>query len=600
MTRTTPAATTDGQPSPPGRSAVEDVKQASRHLRGTIGAELTRPEEPFSADSTSLLKFHGIYQQDDRDQRRARAAKKLPLAYSCMVRTSVPGGVLSAEQWLALDGLTDKLADGSLRITTRQGIQYHFVAKEGLRPLIATLNEHLVTTKGACGDIVRNVSACPAPHHDRRQHELLAAAQHLAERFRPRTGAYYELWVDGERAATAEEAPAGAGDGAAGAMGAPEDEPLYGETYLPRKFKISLAWPGDNCVDIFAQDVGVVPHEGGYVVLAGGGLGMSHSREDDTYPRLASPVGWVPAERLGATVEAIITTQRDFGNREDRHRARLKYTIDDRGLDWFRAEVADRAGAPFGDAPPLPPWRDSDEHLGWSPQADGRWFLGVHVASGRVLDTAEQAQRSALREVVERYGCETRLTARQDVLLCGIDDADRAGVESILRRHRVPLAEELRPVRRLAMACPALPTSGQALGEAERAMPDLVDGVGRVLDEQELGDLPLRVNVTGCPNGCARPYTAEVGIVGRTKTTYDLYVGGAVGGDRLAERVARDVRLADLPAALAPLLARYRAEAAEGEGFGDFCARVGSASLAALVPVFERRRGRSAPAEADA
>src|SRR5215207_7958380 len=318
-----------------GRSHVEDVKEASHHLRGTLAAELADAAEAFSNDATTLLKFHGIYQQDDRDQRRALTAAKAPLAYSCMVRTSVPGGVLSAEQWLALDAAADDIGDGTLRVTTRQGIQFHFVAKSDLRTLIGGLNRHLITTKGACGDIVRNVVACPAPHADRRQAELLDAARAIAERFRPQTRAYYELWMEGEKALTASP-PADEDE--------VEDEPIYGETYLPRKFKIGLAWPGDNCIDVYTQDIGIVPQvrDGvdGYAVLAGGGLGLSHARPDDTYPRLASPVAWVPPEDLGAIADAIVVIQRDHGNRADRQRARLKYTIDELGVDWFRTEVA--------------------------------------------------------------------------------------------------------------------------------------------------------------------------------------------------------------------------------------------------------------------
>ncbi|MPY95849.1 MAG: NADPH-dependent assimilatory sulfite reductase hemoprotein subunit, partial [Acidimicrobiia bacterium] len=585
----TDATNTDGltsgpAPDAPARSAVEDVKEASRFLRGTLADELAEASDHFSHDNTQLLKFHGVYQQDDRDQRRARAAKREDLAHSCMVRTSLPGGVLTAEQWLAADALADQVGDGTLRVTTRQDLQYHFVAKQDLRTLISELNRHLVTTRGACGDGVRNVVACPALVKGRDQGELVAVAQELAARFRPRTGAYWELWVDGQKSVSALEAP--------------ESEPLYGTTFLPRKFKIGLAWPGDNCIDVYSQDVGIVPHDGGYAVLVGGGLGLSHAREEDTYPRLASPLCWVPEERLGDTVEAIVTVQRDFGDRLDRQRARLKYTIDVGGLEWFRAEVERRVGVPLAAPPELEPWAGSDEHLGWCEQPDGSWSLGVHVDSGRVRDHAGTQLRTALRAAVA-HAAEVRLTARQDVLLCGIAVGDRAAVEEVLRAHGVALAEELRPLRRLAMACPALPTCGQALGEAERIMPGLVDGLDKALVERGLGDLELRVNVTGCPNGCARPYTAELGIVGRTKKTYDLYVGGTVGGDRLAERVARDVALDDIPTALGPLLEAYASGGREGEGFGEYCARVGGEVLVPLVPeTGRRRRGARAAAAA--
>ena len=545
----------------------EDVKRSSAHLRGDLSSELADRGDRFSADSTVLLKFHGIYQQDDRDQRRARTQARQELAYSCMVRTSVPGGVLTADQWLALDGLADEVGGGALRITTRQGIQYHGVVKRDLRHLVGTLNRHLVSTLSACGDVVRNVSCCPAPHDDRRQDALLAHARHLAARFRPQTGAYYEVWLDGEQAVTASPASDAA------------EEPFYGDVYLPRKFKIGLAWPGDNCIDVFTHDVGIVPVERdgaeGFVVLVGGGLGMSHAREDDTYPRLATPLGWCEPSRLGEVVEAVVAVQRDHGNRGDRHRARLKYLIDERGEAWFRDAVEARLGRPLADAPELPVWTTADEHLGWHRQADGRWFLGVHVDSGRVRDDGDQRQRSALREIVARFGTEVRLTARQDILLCGVEGRDRRAVEAILREHGVALAEELPPVRRLAVACPALPTCGQALAEAERVLPKISATVEDGLASVGLDGTEVRVHVTGCPNGCARPYTAEIGIVGRTKTAYDVYVGGAATGERLARRLATGVKLADLGDRLRPLLERYQQERLDGEGVGDFANRLG-------------------------
>jgi sulfite reductase (ferredoxin) len=545
----------------------EDIKRASGQLRGTLAAELAEPTDRFSAESQVLLKFHGIYQQDDRDQRRARTQARQDLAYACMVRTSVPGGVLTADQWVALDALADEVGGGALRITTRQGIQYHGVLKQDLRHLVSTLNRNLVTTLAACGDVVRNVACCSAPHDDRRQDALLAYAQQLARRFRPQTGAYYEVWLDGEPAVTASR-PTG-----------PDEEPLYGETYLPRKFKIGLAWPGDNCIDVYSQDVGIVPTERdgtpGFVILVGGGLGMSHAREDDTYPRLATPLGWCPPEDLGDVVEAVITVQRDHGNRTDRNRARLKYLLDERGEAWFRGEVEARLGRPLADAPPVPAWTTADEHLGWHRQEGGGWFLGIHVDSGRVRDHGDQRLRSALREVASRYATEVRLTARQDVLLCGIQGRDRRAVEGVLRRHGVPLAEELPPVRRLAVACPALPTCGQALGEAERVLPQVTATVEEALEATGLAGTEVRVHMTGCPNGCARPYTAEIGLVGRTKTAYDVYIGGAATGDRLARRLATGVKLAALDEHLRPVFEQYRDQRLPGEGIGDFAERVG-------------------------
>ncbi len=560
--------------------SVEDVKRASQYLRGDLAEELGATTDAFEADSVALLKFHGIYQQDDRDVRRARASKKLPLDYSCMVRTSVPGGRITAQQWLSQDRLAE-LADGAMRLTTRQGMQFHMVPKGSLRPLVKGINETLLTTLAACGDVVRNIMGCPWP--DERQEIIGPLLDQLVARFRPRTRAYWELWIDGERAVTAEPG---------------DPEPVYGDVYLPRKFKIAVGWPGDNCVDVLANDVGIVPTLAagtsgpltGFMLYVGGGLGMSHAREDDTYPRLASPLGWVTPERIVDVVEAIVTTQRDHGNREDRHRARLKYLVDERGIDWMRQEVGRRAGAPLGPPVDLPPWT-ADDHHG---VRDG--VLGVPVPSGKVVDRDGVDIRTALRELAaDGTVTELRVTPRQDLLLLGIAP-DRIGeVEQRLRDHGVPLAGDVSNLRRLAIACPALPTCGQALGEAERVLPDLVSELEKVFADTGNGDAAVRLNMTGCPNGCARPYTAEIGIVGRTKTTYDVYVGGSPGGDRLAERIRADVPLDQLPAVLAPVLQRYAGT--EGS-FGDWAAGVGAETVSTWLPepVVRRRRAAAEPA----
>jgi sulfite reductase (ferredoxin) len=552
------------EPASPTLSAgptSEDIKAASRGLRGALSVELKDGTDAFSTESCQILKFHGIYQQDNRDVRRERTRAHEELDHIFMVRASVPGGALTAEQWLAMDRLADEVGGGTLRLTSRGGVQFHFTRKGGLAPLIRSLDAHLITTLAACGDVNRNVVACPAPLDDSRQKVLLDLAQRLAVRFRPRTHAYYEVWVDGEKAVTSE---------------VPEAEPVYGPTYLPRKFKIGVAWPGDNCTDIFSHDLGLVPAIGaggveGFTVLVGGGLGATHARPD-TFPRLADVLGWVPADAVEELAEAVIVAFRDLGNREDRKRARLKYVIEDIGLDAFRGEVEQRWGQSLATAPALPAWHQHD-HLGWHHQDDGRWFLGVPVASGRVAG----GLRTALREVIERFGpagVTLKITPRQDVLITGIDAAARSDVVAILRSHDVALADDLTPVRRLAMACPALPTCGLALSEAERVAPDVLDMLERELADRGLSDLDLHVRMTGCPNGCARPYTAEIGIVGRTKTGYDIHLGGAAAGDRLAPPVAKSVKLAELPTVLAPYLDRYVADRSDGESFGDFVHRV--------------------------
>ncbi len=450
-------------------SAVEDVKASSNHLAGRIASDLASDSDDFGGESVSLLKFHGIYQQDDRDIRRERGRRGLPPDFRCMVRASIPGGALTAAQYLELDRLADAVGDGSLRITTREGIQFHFVRKGDVGGLVRRLNASLVTTLAACGDVVRNVVACPAPLADRDAAGLQAAATELSRRLKPRTQAYWQLWVDGERAASA-GAPTAAGEGG------DDVEPLYGATYLPRKFKIGLAFPGDNCVDVFTHDVGIVPRIEGnrvtaFTLLAGGGLGMTHNKPD-TYPRLADVLGTVEPAALVDAVAAVVAIHRDHGDREDRKHARLKYVVEEWGAAAFRAEVERRLGGRLLEAPALS-WGATDDHLGWHRQADGRWFVGVRVANGRVRD-GDVRLRSALREIVRRWEPGIRMTPRQDILLTGLSRVDRAPVEALLAAHGVPLVEALAPVERHALACPALPTCGLALAEAERALPALL------------------------------------------------------------------------------------------------------------------------------
>jgi sulfite reductase (ferredoxin) len=564
--------------------SAEKIKLESNYLGGTIGTELVDDRPDFDHDAELLLKFHGIYQQDDRDVRRARTQLKLPLDYSCMVRASVPGGVITSEQWLALDRVA-ALADQKLRLTTRQGVQYHVVHKGELRELVAGINASLLTTLGACGDVVRNVMACPLPHPERTAVIEPLVAEMVA-RFRPQTESYWELWVDGERAVSAE--PPAAMDPI------DEVEPIYGAAYLPRKFKIAIAWPGDNCVDIYTNDVGIVPtlSEGtvgeltGFVVLAGGGMGMSHSRPDDTYPLLAQPVGWVPPDEIGQVVEAIVTTQRDFGNRDDRSRARLKYLLEERGIGWLREQIEARTGRTLAPPVELPDW-EVGAHHGWH-DVDGSKALGLPVPSGKVAGGLRLALRRLIADGAVR---ELRVTPRQDLLLLGVTDAE--AVENVLRANGVPLASDQSPTRNLAIACPALPTCSKALGEAERVLPDVVEQLEKVLADTGNTDLPLRLNMTGCPNGCSRPYAAELGIVGRTKKNYDIHVGGSPAGDRLARVLRADVPLAAIPELLRPLLTAFANSDNDGS-FGDWCVEQDWQWLESLLPEpTGRRRART-------
>ena len=556
--------------------SVEQIKTRSKFLAGTIAEELDNDEPSFDADTQQIIKFHGIYQQDDRDVRKERLRAGLDKDYRCMVRASLPGGTISAAQYLVMDELSDRVGNGTLRITTRQGIQYHFTRKGDVRELIRTLNEHLLTTLAGCGDVVRNVMACPAPTPERESAQLVADAKEIARQVKPQSDAYWQLWLDGEKAVSAvapdEEATAD------------DPEPMLGPTYLPRKFKIGFAWPGDNCVDVFTQDIGIVPHvtDGvveAYTLVVGGGMGMTHNKAS-TYPRLADPLCSVTREELLQVVKAIITVQRDYGDREDRKFARMKYLVANWGVERFRAEVESRIGRTLA-APRELDWSQTTDHLGWQPQADGRFTLGVRVANGRIVDSGQVRMRSALRAVAEHHASEVRFTPNQDVLLVGIAADDHDAVEALLREHGVRSVEELPLVARHALACPALPTCGLALAEAERVAPAFIDDVQSRLEAAGLGEESVHLRITGCPNGCARPYATEIGFVGRGSDRYTIYLGGSREGTRINAEFADRVPGGELGKRLEPVFEAYRGERRDAdETFGDWCHRHGVEALA--------------------
>ncbi len=552
-------------------SAAESAKIAAHYLRGSIAEELNNAESVFSKPATGVLKFHGIYQQDDRDLRKLGDKR-----FSAMVRVGIPGGVLTADQYLTLDRLAD-LGDGSLRITTRQDIQYHYVPKQRLRELIRGLNESYLSTLAACGDVVRNVISCPAPFENEQRKELYPVVKFLSRSLKPKTTAYYEIWMDGERAASAE---------------APDEnaEPLYGVSYLPRKFKIGFSYPGDNTIDIYANDIGIVPHyrDGqlvGFTILVGGGMGQSAGVKA-SHPRLADPICAVGpnAEELLEVAAAIVGIHRDFGNRSNRKLARLKYVMDDWGVAKFKAELDARVGRVLKPPQPLS-WTRSNDYLGWHAQTTSSdtstaWFVGVPVVSGRVKDFDSARQiRTGLREVVSRFGLEVRLTCQQNLYLAGIRDEDRAEVAAMLRAHGIAAPRELPPVLRHAMACPALPTCGQAITESERMMPGLVTEVQSELNRIGLRDQTIHLRTSGCPNGCSRPYTAEIGIVGASVDMYTIYLGASPLGTRLGSMFAQNVKRHEIVSRLRPVLEFYKDARRPGEQFGDFCHRIGIGSL---------------------
>jgi sulfite reductase (ferredoxin) len=554
-------------------SKAEAIKQQSRQLRGTLAQDLADTATPFDKVGYSLLKFHGIYQGYDRDSATERKQRGDDKIWQLMVRVRIPGGRLTASQYLALDELAGTHANGSLRITTRQSIQFHGVLKSHLKAAIAEINGVLLTTLAACGDVVRTVTTVPAPIRDRVHDRLESDARSLSTHLLPKTGAYHEIWVDGEKVTTEEEPDE-------------EPDPLYGERFLPRKFKIGLAIPEDNTIDVLTNDLAIVAlFEGdtlaGYNFLLGGGHGMTHNKPE-TYARLATPVAFIEPDDLLAAAAAVVRLHRDHGDRGNRRHARLKYVIAERGEEWAREQLSEDLGKALAPCRKMPDFAVPD-HLGWHEQGDGKLYLGVPVESGRIVDGERIRIRTALREIVARFRVDPILMPSQDIILSQIAPADRAAITALLRSHGVRLAEDLLPVERWALACPALPSCGLALTEAERVQGDIVGAIAARLRRWGLERERLSIRITGCPNGCARPYTGDIGIVGRVPGSYTLYVGGDFAGTRLNEAIAERLGIAGIAEALDPLFALFASSRAAGEGFGDFCHRIGIATLQQIV-----------------
>ncbi|HUC11741.1 MAG TPA: NADPH-dependent assimilatory sulfite reductase hemoprotein subunit [Stellaceae bacterium] len=561
-------------------SKAEAVKQHSRQLRGHIGRDIADIANPFDKEGYALLKFHGVYQGYDRDSATELKQRGESKVWQFMVRVRIPGGRLTAEQYLGLDAIAGDHADGTLRITTRQSIQFHGVVKSRLKAAIAAVNHSLLTTLAACGDVVRTVTTVPAPIRDAAHDRLEADARRLSTHLLPQTGAYHEIWVDGEKWQDAAAEPV---------------DPLYGERYLPRKFKIGLAIPEDNTIDVLTNDLAILARwEGGRLVgydfLLGGGHGMTHNNAK-TYPRLATPVAFVLPDDLLAAAAAVVKLHRDWGDRGNRRHARLKYVIAEHGEDWARARLGEYLGKDLEPARPLPRLSVPD-HLGWHEQRDGKLYLGIPVASGRIADAGPGlGLRTALREIVARFRCDPILMPSQDIILSEIHPEHRDAITALLRAHKVRLAGNISPAERWALACPALPTCGLALTEAERVRDDIVAQIQQRLAYHGLAQERLSIRITGCPNGCARPYTGDIGIVGRMPGYYALFVGGDFEGTRLNTAVADKVALDAIGETLEPLLALFAAARFADEGFGDFCHRLGLPALQlALSRPSEARR----------
>ncbi|MCE2800089.1 MAG: NADPH-dependent assimilatory sulfite reductase hemoprotein subunit [Planctomycetaceae bacterium] len=546
----------------PKLSAVELIKDQSRYLRGTIGSELLADSNHFGKDDLQLLKFHGTYQQDDREQRKSSGESgKSEKEYSFMVRTRIPAGIMTAQQLLAHLDLCDSIGNSTLKITTRQGLQLHGILKKDLRQCMQTINQCMLTTLSACGDVNRNTMACPAPYTDTVRATVQKLAQDISDHLSPQTKSYYELWL--KDLTSGQETLEGGSDQTV--------EPIYGKTYLPRKFT--------NCLGFIAvvRDGHVI----GYNVLVGGGLGVTPSAKK-TFPRLASRMAFVSPEQAVGVAEAVVKVQRDFGYRDDRKRARLKYLVHDEGIEWMRHKVEEYYGSKLKDctADDVVEHRD---HMGWDEQGDGRCFYGFNVENGRLYDDQQRAWKKALREICEEFQPEIRLTAHQSVLFCNLDQNARPKLEGILKKRGLPLTEEISNVRRWSIACVALPTCGLAITESERALPGVIDVMEKKLTELGLDKELFTVRMTGCPNGCARPYNADIGLVGKAKGKYTVYVGGTRLGTRLGFIYKDLVPLESITDSLEPLFKAFGDQRSQSESFGDWCARLGLEKLQAIV-----------------
>ncbi|HZZ58124.1 MAG TPA: NADPH-dependent assimilatory sulfite reductase hemoprotein subunit [Opitutaceae bacterium] len=557
-------STTPTEPTAQPLHKNEQLKADSNYLRGRVRADL---EDTSSGtvpdDSNQLMKFHGVYSQDDRDLRAQRRKEGKEKAFIFMARVRVPAGICTTRQWQALDGLADSHGNGTLKITNRQSFQFHGVIKSRLRPAIREINRVLLDTIAACGDVNRNVMCSPDPDQADLHAQVQTLARTVSDAFLPRSRAYHEIFLEDELVAGGE----------------PTEEPIYGKTYLPRKFKIVFAIPPRNDVDVFAHDLGFVAiadEQGrlaGFDVLVGGGMGMTHGQVE-TYPRAADVMAFCTPDQVLAVATAVITTQRDFGDRTDRKHARLKYTIADRGLVWFREEVERRIGYRLS-APRRFEFTHTADRFGWNPAAGGRFNYTLFIENGRVQDTPDYPMKTGLREIARVHRGDFRLTPNQHLIIADVAPEDRAAIDAVLAAHKLDTANHASVLRLHSMACVALPTCGLALAESERYLPELITALEAEVEAAGLRNDAIIVRMTGCPNGCGRPYLAEIGMVGKAPGKYNVYLGAAFNGSRLNELYKSSVPAAELVPLLRPLLRQYATERRPGEHFGDFVVRIG-------------------------
>ena len=558
----------------PKLSPVETIKEGSDYLKGTINQEIAGSVNHFDKSNIQLLKFHGTYQQDDRDARLTAKKTGLGKAYSMMVRLRIPGGRIRPDQMLSMLDLCERLGNATMKITTRQTLQLHGILKDDLRETISYINKIALSTLAACGDVNRNIMCCPAKRTGSIHADMEKLTDELTEALAPQTPAYHELWLTDPE--TGEKTLEGGG----------AVEPLYGHTYLPRKFKMGIALPEDNCIDIYTQDLGflAVVRDGaiiGYNVLVGGGMGTTPSAKK-TFPALAKRLGFIKPEQAVGISKAIIKVQRDNGNRQDRKTARMKYLINDWGIEKFRTEVEKYYGQPLEDCTE-DDVHGFDDHMGWQEQGDGKWSYGLNVENGRLYDDEDRQLKATLRAICNEFKTEVRMTGHQSLIFTDLDEADKDKLIGFIKQHQVPTTEETSTVRRWSMSCVALPTCGLAITESERRLPSIIDGLEAPLAKLGLDKERFTIRMTGCPNGCARPYNADLALVGKAKGKYTLYAGGGWLGNRLAyiykDMVPDDVVVDEL----VTIFSAFKTNREEGESLGTFCTRVGKDDLATLA-----------------
>ncbi|MEL0083439.1 MAG: NADPH-dependent assimilatory sulfite reductase hemoprotein subunit [Gammaproteobacteria bacterium] len=541
-------------------SANEGIKVRSNYLRGTILDGLADPVTgAISADDGQLTKFHGTYQQDDRDLRQERLSQKLEPLYSFMIRVRVPGGICSPAQWLEMDRLAQSHANSTLRLTTRQAFQFHGVYKSNLRDCIKQINDTGMDTIAACGDVNRNVMCNVNPEQSHLHQEVYSWACKISEHLTPQTGAYDEIWLGAEPKEPVEA-----------------EEPIYGKTYLPRKFKMAVAIPPSNDVDLYSNDLGLIAIEeagelAGFNVVVGGGFGRTHA-EPETYPRLGNLIGFCTPQQVVEVAEKVVCVQRDYGDRSNRKHARLKYTIDDRGIDWFTAELENYLGWKLQPAREFS-FNNTSDHYGWQQGVDGNWFYTLFIENGRVADREHYPLMTGLRQIAQIHQGDFRLTPNQNLCIGQVKPEAKAAINHLLEKYQILNVEKLSATRKASMACVAFPTCALAMAESERYLPTLIDKLDGVMADAGLADDPIMIRMTGCPNGCGRPYLGEIGLVGKSPGHYQLWLGASVNGDRLSRLEHESVNEEQILNILTPLIQQYAEERKSGEPFGDFVVR---------------------------